>query len=59
VRPLPPAGADPEMQMNAYNVNELLFLIQNLGVSRFHVDFTDHGGELGIFLFFQMNRSST
>jgi SAM-dependent methyltransferase len=59
LRPPRPAGADPEMQMNAYNVNELLFLIQNQGVSRFHVDFTDHGGELGIFIFFQMNRSAT
>jgi len=47
------ADADPEMQMNPYNLNELLFILQNAGVHRFHVEFTDHGGELGIFLFFQ------
>jgi len=50
--PVPP-GADPEMQMNPYNMNELLFLMQRSGVTRFHTEFTDHGGELGVFLFFQ------
>ena len=48
-----PSGADPEMQMNPYNVNEILFLIQTAGVQRFYADFTDHGGELGLFVFFQ------
>ena len=47
------ADRDPEMQMNPYNLNELLFLIQGAGVRRFHVEFTDHGGELGVFVFFQ------
>jgi len=46
-------GADPEMQMNPYNATELLFIIQAAGVSRLHAEFTDHGGELGIFMFFQ------
>jgi len=46
------AGSDPEIQMNPYNVNELLFLMQCRGVQRFHVEFSDHGGELGIFLIF-------
>jgi SAM-dependent methyltransferase len=45
---------DPEIQMNPYNINELLFLMQQHGIARFHVEFTDHGGELGVFLFFQM-----
>jgi SAM-dependent methyltransferase len=45
-------GADPEIQMNPYNVNEILFLMQCGGVQRFHVEFSDHGGELGIYLFF-------
>jgi SAM-dependent methyltransferase len=45
--------ADPEMQMNPYNANEVLFTMQRAGVRRFHAEFTDHGGELGAFLFFQ------
>lgn len=56
-RPLAPANlapeADPEMQMNSYHMNELLFLMQRAGVSRFHAEFTDHGGELGVFVFFR------
>jgi SAM-dependent methyltransferase len=44
--------ADPVMQMNPYNMNEIFFLMQNQGVERFHVEFSDHGGELGLFLFF-------
>lgn len=52
VNELPP-GVDPEMQMNSYNATELLFLIQAAGVHRLHLEFTDHGGELGLFLFFQ------
>jgi 2-polyprenyl-3-methyl-5-hydroxy-6-metoxy-1,4-benzoquinol methylase len=46
-------GADPVMQMNPYNLNEILFLMQRRGILRFHAEYTDHGGELGIFLFFQ------
>jgi SAM-dependent methyltransferase len=52
----PPAGSpppDPEMQMNPYPMNEVLFLMQRAGIHRFHAEFTDHGGELGVFLFFQ------
>lgn len=45
--------ADPEIQMNSYNLNEILFLMQTFQVRSFHVDFTDHGGEFGVFLFFQ------
>lgn len=48
-----PQSADPEMQMNSYHMNEVLFLLQKAGVSRFHAEFTDHGGELGVFVFFQ------
>jgi SAM-dependent methyltransferase len=47
------AGADPEIQMNSYNMNEILFLMQQHRIVRFHTEFTDHGGELGAFLFFQ------
>jgi SAM-dependent methyltransferase len=48
-----PANVDPEIQMNPYNINEILFLLQCRGVRRLHCEFTDHGGELGVFLFFQ------
>ena len=48
-----PTGRDPEMQMNSYNINKVLFLLQQSGVKRFITDFTDHGGELGVFFFFQ------
>jgi SAM-dependent methyltransferase len=57
--PRDPAGADPEIQMNPYNMTELLFLLQSAGVKRFYADFTDHGGELGLFLFFQANEPDT
>ncbi len=52
--PPPSAEADPEMQMNPYNMNEILFLLQDRGVRRFYGEFTDHGGELGLFTFFQV-----
>lgn len=54
VLPLP-AGVDPEMQMNPYNMNEILFALQQRGIKRFHTEFTDHGGELGVFVFFQLS----
>jgi len=52
-RPRTP-GADPEMQMNPYNMNEILFLTQAAGARRLYAEFTDHGGELGLFIFFQL-----
>lgn len=53
LRPLtPPPARDPEMQMNAYPLGELAFLLQRAGIRQFHTEFTDHGGELGVFLFF-------
>jgi SAM-dependent methyltransferase len=45
--------SDPEMQMNPYNMNELLFILQRAGVQRLGAEYTDHGGEMGVFLFFQ------
>ena len=44
-------GADPEMQMNPYHMNEVLFLLQSTGISQCHLEFTDHSGELGMFLY--------
>lgn len=49
----PEPAADPEMQMNPYNLSELAFVLQAAGVQSFQADFTDHGGELGVFLFFR------
>jgi SAM-dependent methyltransferase len=49
-----PTHADPEMQMNPYNMNEILFLLQCAGAQRIYVEFSDHGGELGVFLYFSM-----
>jgi SAM-dependent methyltransferase len=51
----PPPGIDPVMQMNPYNMNEILFALQQRGISRFHSQFTNHGGELGVFLFFKLD----
>jgi SAM-dependent methyltransferase len=50
--PAAPAG-DPEMQMNIYPLNELFFVLHRAGVHQMHTVFTDHGGELGVFLFFR------
>ena len=48
-----PARRDPEMQMNPYNLSELAYMLQTAGVEQFNAQFTDHGGELGVFLFFR------
>lgn len=53
VAPLASPHVDPEMQMNPYNMNEILFILQSAGIRRVRAEYTDHGGELGIFLFFQ------
>jgi len=50
-------SGDPEMRMISYPLGELAFLLQSAGVRRFHADFTNHGGELGVFLFFQKPES--
>lgn len=49
---------DPEMQMNFYSVNELMFMLQRAGVREVHTHFTDHGGALGVFLFFRRPEST-
>lgn len=48
----------PEMQMNSYDLNTLLRLLQKSGVERFHGEFTDHGGELGVILYFRKQQST-
>jgi len=49
----PAADADPEMQMNFYNLSELMFVVQRAGATALHAEFTDHGGALGVFMFFR------
>lgn len=48
----PAVPRDPQMLMNPYNLSEIAFLLQGAGVAKFDAEFTDHGGELGVFLFF-------
>jgi hypothetical protein len=44
---------DPEVQMNSYDLDELVFLMHVAGVRTFHTECTTHVGHLGVFLFFQ------
>jgi SAM-dependent methyltransferase len=47
------AGRDPQMLMNPYDVNRVLFLAQDCGVRSGGLQFTDHAGHLGVILFFR------
>ena len=49
------ASADPEIQMNPYNLNKMLFLMQYQGVHSLYAEFEDHGGELALSMFFAVN----
>jgi SAM-dependent methyltransferase len=49
----PQVGEKPVMQMNPYLLNPILQVLQLSGVRRFHAAFSDHGGELGLILFFK------
>jgi SAM-dependent methyltransferase len=44
---------DPEMQMNYYNLSELMFVLQRAAVHRVQVELADHGGAFGALLIFQ------
>lgn len=44
---------DPEMHMNYYNLSELMFILERAGINRVVTDFTNHGGAIGAFLYFQ------
>ncbi|MBS7807928.1 class I SAM-dependent methyltransferase [Variovorax sp. PCZ-1] len=43
----------PQMQMNSYDVNRLFSMIQKARVIDFYTEFTDHGGEFGIVIYFK------
>ena len=51
--PAPNPAQDPHMQMNTYPLNDVMFILQSRGVKQVHLEFTDHGGELGTFIFFK------
>ena len=56
IEPLPKTkaiGSDPEMQMNYYNLSQLMFILERAGVQRVFSTFTNHGGALGLFMYFQ------
>ncbi|MHC2070238.1 class I SAM-dependent methyltransferase [Bremerella sp. T1] len=42
----------PEMEMNAYHLNQVFFLLQSIGIDQVHTEFTNHGGHLGVSLMF-------
>ena len=46
-------GEDPVMLMSLNSLSELAFVMQTRGIPRFSAEFTDHGGALGVFLFFR------
>lgn len=43
----------PQMQMNSYDLNRLLLIVQKLGISNCLIEFTDHGGALGVVIYFK------
>lgn len=43
----------PYMLMNAYDMNNLLSMVQEHGCKQVHLQFTDHGGHWGVMLIFQ------
>lgn len=58
VRPAPGTyiSRDPEMQMNSYCLNYLCFLMQSAGIRDIHMEFTNHEGFLGVYMYFQKPR---
>jgi 2-polyprenyl-3-methyl-5-hydroxy-6-metoxy-1,4-benzoquinol methylase len=43
----------PDMQMNTYNVNNLLLTLQKNNINKIHLEFANHGRELGIVVYFK------
>lgn len=43
----------PQMQMNSYDINHLLLAIQKANVVDFYSEFTKHGGDLGVCIYFK------
>jgi len=38
--------------MNPYNLNQVIFMLQDCGVNAVHAQLTNHGGHLGAILLF-------
>jgi SAM-dependent methyltransferase len=47
----------PAMQMNNYDLNRLHLILQQRGIRKVYSDLSDHGGHLGLLLFFRMPES--
>ncbi|HXS90851.1 MAG TPA: methyltransferase domain-containing protein [Steroidobacteraceae bacterium] len=45
-------GREPKMAMNPYNLNQVIFMLQDCGVNAVHAQLTNHGGHLGAILLF-------
>jgi len=57
----PPARdlpGDPDMRMYHHDLNELTYLLQAGGIDDVRMAFTDHAGEMGVFLFFTVPRAA-
>ena len=39
--------------MNYYNLSELMFILERAGINHVVSDFTNHGGAIGAFMYFQ------
>jgi 2-polyprenyl-3-methyl-5-hydroxy-6-metoxy-1,4-benzoquinol methylase len=52
-------SVDPEMQMNAYDLNQIMFLFQTAGVQTGGLRFTDHSGNLGVIFYLRRSRGGT
>ena len=48
----------PQMQMNDYNLNHLFLLIQKAKALNCYIEFTDHGGFLGVVVYFQKSQTA-
>lgn len=44
----------PFMQMNQYNLNRLFFILQKSNIHNVYVEMSDHGGYMGVILYFQI-----
>jgi 2-polyprenyl-3-methyl-5-hydroxy-6-metoxy-1,4-benzoquinol methylase len=44
---------DPVMQMNTYNLNTIFSILQQNDIHKIYSEYTNHGGTLGIVLYFQ------
>jgi len=47
---------EPEMEMNKYDLNQIIFMMQQAGIRSFFAEYTDHGGELGAYFCFQKTK---